>query len=229
MVNASQLSLKIRTIPRFLYYEILCSTLIINHKNFLSKSLAAVKQSIGFVILSFKDQKSLALLRAPFILKALMEDWERARDGTQCLLQSLCPYSTALRNWALAMYACVCVKCWLGTLWARNIGVFLLLAGFGQSAQLCCQPHDESAEAVIQNKFQPVKTSVLSCCTTRISKKTLHLHGLVLKFHMANDFNLLDTSYFEANRGMEQVAKVFHFYLRYLMRWSQCFIKKRAL
>lgn len=109
MVNASQLSLKMRTIPRFLYYEILCSTLIINHKNFLSKSLAAVKQSIGFVILSFKDQKSLALLRAPFILKALMEDWERARDGTQCLLQSLCPYSTALRNWALAMYACVCV------------------------------------------------------------------------------------------------------------------------
>lgn len=45
----------------------------------------------------------LAPERAPFILKVLME------GSTQCLLQSLCQSSTALRNWALATHA-LCVR-----------------------------------------------------------------------------------------------------------------------
>lgn len=84
-----------------------CLSLII--RTFYPKALQQWNRVLDLWYWASKNKKSLALLRAPFILKALMEDWERARDGTQCLLQSLCPYSTALRNWALAIYACVCV------------------------------------------------------------------------------------------------------------------------
>lgn len=156
---------------------------------------------------------------APFILKVLMEDWEKARDGTQCLLQSLCPSSTALRNSALAMYVCVCVfqvlighivstKHW-GPFPSRRVWT-VSTAPLSASWHICWSCDPQQVPACLN--FQ-----VLSCYTTEISQKILHLHGLVLKFHRANGFNLLDTSYFEnqqrdgaSSKSFSSLFKIFN-------------------